>query len=115
VQALRLGRAGVIINQGSRNERNSKVCFLQEAGIPVAFDRDNKNILHNKVMVIDDIIAQGSFNFTLNADLKNGENLNFIKEAKKISFCLLFPQNEDLTINKRSLCPGRNHPPHGRD
>ncbi|MCX5888235.1 MAG: phospholipase D family protein [Deltaproteobacteria bacterium] len=69
----------VIVNEKNRNERSSVVPLLQAAGIPVTFDRDFQ-IMHNKVMIIDDqLVVQGSFNFTKSADLRNGENLNFIQ------------------------------------
>ena len=69
----------IVINNRNRNERESMVPLFKGAGIPVTFDRDG-NIMHNKVMIIDSImVVQGSFNFTRNADLRNGENLNFIR------------------------------------
>ncbi len=75
----------VVVNEKNRNERSSVVPLLRAAGIPVTFDRDSQ-IMHNKVIIIDDLlVVQGSFNFTKSADLRNGENLNFIREEPAVA------------------------------
>jgi hypothetical protein len=38
---------------------------------------------HNKVIIIDELLVQGSFNFSLNAK-KHGENFNFIKDKPQV-------------------------------
>ena len=53
--------------------------LLVEAGIPVKIDAAHA-IAHNKVMVIDDeMVITGSFNFTKSAEERNAENLLVIK------------------------------------
>ena len=53
--------------------------FIANAGIPVLIDAKHA-IAHNKVMVIDDeTIVTGSFNFTNQAEHSNAENLLVIR------------------------------------
>ena len=55
---------------------------LFEKGVRVA-RRNGSGYMHNKFAVIDArIVATGSFNYSMNADTKNEENLVFIESAE---------------------------------
>jgi len=65
----------VILDKSQRTERYSEADFLAHAGIPVSIDAVH-SIAHNKVMVIDnETVITGSFNFTRAAEEHNAENL----------------------------------------
>ena len=65
----------VILDKSQRTEHYSAADFLLHAGIPVSIDATHA-IAHNKVMVIDDqTVITGSFNFTKAAEEHNAENL----------------------------------------
>lgn len=69
----------VIIDKSQPNQRYTVLTFLQNAGIPVWIDQKHA-IAHNKVMVIDEnIVITGSFNFTKSAEERNAENLLVIQ------------------------------------
>jgi phosphatidylserine/phosphatidylglycerophosphate/cardiolipin synthase-like enzyme len=70
----------VILDKSQRTEKYSSADFVQHAGIPIRIDAQHA-IAHNKVMVIDDqIVITGSFNFTKAAEENNAENLLVIRE-----------------------------------
>lgn len=69
----------VILDKSQRTEDDSMAGLLVEAGIPVRVDAAHA-IAHNKVMVVDDeTVITGSFNFTKSAEERNAENLLVIK------------------------------------
>ena len=71
----------VILDKSQRTEKYSLATFLENAGIPTFVD-DIHGIAHNKVMVIDSrIVITGSFNFTMDAEESNAENLLVIPDA----------------------------------
>lgn len=60
----------------------SSATYLSNSGIPVFIDAIHA-IAHNKIMIIDDeIVITGSFNFTKAAEEKNAENLLVIKSKE---------------------------------
>jgi len=72
----------VILDSSQLSERYTSATFLQRAGIPVWIDSLHA-IAHNKVMVIDDnIVITGSFNFTKSAEERNAENLLIISSKQ---------------------------------
>ena len=72
----------VVLDKSQRSERYTSATFLQHAGIPVWIDSKHA-IAHNKVMVIDEnIVITGSFNFTKAAEERNAENLLVIQDAR---------------------------------
>ena len=74
-------RVEVILDKSQRTERYSEADFLAHAGIPVTIDAAHA-IAHNKVMVIDDdTVITGSFNFTKAAEQHNAENILVIHDA----------------------------------
>ena len=59
----------------SARSRYTSATYLANAGVPVWID-DAPAIAHNKVIVLDDdVVITGSFNFTKSADTRNTENV----------------------------------------
>ncbi len=55
---------------------------LKNAGIEVKLD-SNPALMHNKVAIIDGkIVITGSYNWSLNAETKNNENMIIIKSVE---------------------------------
>ncbi len=72
----------VILDKSQRTQRYSSVTFLYNQGIPVKIDAEHA-IAHNKVIIIDEeTVITGSFNFTKAAEEKNAENLLVIHDKK---------------------------------
>lgn len=70
----------VILDYSNLSDRYSVVDFLQRRGVPVLIDARHQ-IAHNKVMVIDnEVVITGSYNFTASAEDKNAENLLIIRD-----------------------------------
>lgn len=70
----------VILDKSNRTARYSSADFLANQGVPTFIDAQH-GIAHNKVMVIDEeTVITGSFNFTRAAQEKNAENLIVIKD-----------------------------------
>ena len=71
----------VILDKSQRTERYSDLAFIRSAGIPVAIDAAY-SIAHSKTIVIDEeTVITGSFNFTKAAEAHNAENLLIIMNA----------------------------------
>ena len=65
-----------------RKEKYTAVTFLANSGIPTYID-DRHAIAHNKIMIIaQETVITGSFNFTKADEEKNAENLLIIKDKK---------------------------------
>ena len=72
----------VILDKSQRTEKYSGATYLANAGVPVFID-DAHAIAHNKVMVVDDqIVITGSFNFTKSAEERNAENLLILRNPE---------------------------------
>ena len=83
---LRAQQRGVavaaILDKSQQTEKYSAADFLAHAGIQTMIDSAHA-IAHNKVMVIDEqTVITGSFNFTRAAEEKNAENLLVIRDAR---------------------------------
>jgi phosphatidylserine/phosphatidylglycerophosphate/cardiolipin synthase-like enzyme len=75
-----------ILDKSQKSERYTSATFLKNAGVPTYID-DKHAIAHNKIMIIDqETVITGSFNFTKAAEEKNAENVLVIrsKELAKI-------------------------------
>jgi phosphatidylserine/phosphatidylglycerophosphate/cardiolipin synthase-like enzyme len=70
---------GVIDEKQNSYQKSSKYGLLRESHIPVYLDA-GKFTLHDKVMIIDDTVVTGSYNFTRKANDTNNENALVIKE-----------------------------------
>jgi phosphatidylserine/phosphatidylglycerophosphate/cardiolipin synthase-like enzyme len=72
----------VILDKSQRTDQYSSATFLYNSGIPVKIDAVHV-IAHNKIMVIDEeTVITGSFNFTKAAEENNAENLLVIRDKK---------------------------------
>jgi phosphatidylserine/phosphatidylglycerophosphate/cardiolipin synthase-like enzyme len=72
----------IILDRSQETGRYSGLTYLQNAGIPVWIDR-NHTIAHNKVIIIDnETVITGSFNFTKSAEKSNAENIIIIRDSK---------------------------------
>jgi phosphatidylserine/phosphatidylglycerophosphate/cardiolipin synthase-like enzyme len=70
----------VILDKKNRTAKYSSATFLANAGIRTLIDARHK-IAHSKIMVIDDqTVITGSFNFTKAAETSNAENLLVIHD-----------------------------------
>jgi phosphatidylserine/phosphatidylglycerophosphate/cardiolipin synthase-like enzyme len=71
-----------ILDKSQRTQKYSSATFLYNQGIPVKIDAQHA-IAHNKVMIIDEeTVIAGSFNFTKAAEANNAENLLAIRDKK---------------------------------
>lgn len=69
----------VVLDKDNEEQGYSDLRLLLAAGVPTLID-DKHAIMHNKVMVIDqEIVITGSFNFTNQAETSNAENLLVIR------------------------------------
>jgi phosphatidylserine/phosphatidylglycerophosphate/cardiolipin synthase-like enzyme len=72
----------VILDKSQETEKYSSADFLLHAGIPTQIDAQHE-IAHNKIMIIDDqTVLTGSFNFTRQAETHNAENLLVIGDVE---------------------------------
>jgi phosphatidylserine/phosphatidylglycerophosphate/cardiolipin synthase-like enzyme len=70
-----------ILDKTNVKQGYSSMTFLENAGIPVYID-DHVKIAHSKIMIIDDDeVLTGSFNFTKAAEYHNAENLIILRNA----------------------------------
>ena len=70
----------VILDASNRTDKYSAADFLANQGVPTLIDAAHA-ISHNKVMIIDDeTVITGSFNFTKAAQEKNAENVLIIRD-----------------------------------
>ena len=70
----------VILDRSQKTAHYTGLTYLQRAGISVRVDYRHA-IAHNKVMIIDnDTVITGSFNFTKSAEKSNAENVIIIRD-----------------------------------
>lgn len=89
----------IIADYSQREAISSKIKDFAIEGIPVMLHR-SKGLHHSKVLIIDnDIVITGSYNFTKAAENRNVENIVIIKNKK---ICLLFKKefNRLLSMQK---------------
>ena len=80
VRAKKRG-VGVVLIQDEKSSQNNREALqkLLDAAIEVRSDGKHA-IQHNKVMVIDqDVVITGSYNFTNSAETRNAENIMIVK------------------------------------
>jgi len=69
----------IILDKSNEQETYSDLRFFQENGLAPLIDAHHA-IAHNKVIIVDRrTLITGSFNFTHQAEMENGENLLVIK------------------------------------
>lgn len=69
----------LLIDKDAQTTRGSKVHLMLKHGIPIIVDRA-LGYAHNKIMIIDDeYVITGSFNWTHGAQARNAENIVIIR------------------------------------
>lgn len=83
VEAHKRGvRTEIILDKSQRGANYSAADFTAHMGVPTYIDSAHA-IAHNKVMVIDqETVITGSFNFTKAAEQRNAENILIIKSRE---------------------------------
>ena len=72
----------VILDKSQQKARYTSARYLYNQGIPVVIDY-RPAIAHNKVMIIDQqMLITGSFNYTKAAQARNAENLLIIRDTR---------------------------------
>ncbi len=72
----------VILDKGQVTAKYSSADFVAHAGIPTYIDAEHA-IAHNKIILIDnETVITGSFNFSKAAENNNAENLLIIKDSE---------------------------------
>ena len=75
----------VVLDKSQETEKYTSATFLANAGVPVRID-DDFAIAHNKIMILDDeTVITGSFNFTKAAEERNAENVLVIRGNKDLA------------------------------
>ncbi len=74
-------RVEVILDQAkTAEEKHSKADFLARSGVPVRMDARHGSA-HNKVLILDNqTVITGSYNFTRHSEEDNAENLLIIRD-----------------------------------
>lgn len=71
----------VILDKSNRKDGRSAKDIIIQIGVPVRFDSPN-GIAHNKIIIIDEnIIITGSYNFSVAAYKRNTENLLILSHS----------------------------------
>jgi phosphatidylserine/phosphatidylglycerophosphate/cardiolipin synthase-like enzyme len=71
----------VILDKSQRTANYSSADFVAHAGMPTYIDAEHA-IAHNKIIIIDNqTVITGSFNFSKAAEDKNAENLLILKDS----------------------------------
>lgn len=75
----------VILDKSQRGERYTSATYLAHRNIPVWIDSEHA-IAHDKVMILDEeTVITGSFNFTKAAESRNSENLLILRGARELA------------------------------
>ncbi len=75
----------IILDKSQKTDKYTSATFLANSGLLVRID-DDFAIAHNKIMILDDEnIITGSFNFTKAAEERNAENLLVIRGNKELA------------------------------
>jgi len=75
----------VVADQKANSDRYTAVTFMANQGVPVRLNSQYA-IMHNKFMVIDDDTVQtGSFNYTASAVSRNAENALLVRDSSELA------------------------------
>lgn len=70
------------MDKSQRTDKRAGTAAVREAGIHTVIDSKHA-VAHNKIMIIDqDTVVTGSFNFTKSAEEKNAENLIILRSSE---------------------------------
>lgn len=92
-------RVEAILDHSNRKDLKKLVAKLVAATIPVKIDHP-KGIAHNKIIIIDeDTVITGSYNFSIAAYTRNTENLLVIRD-KKIAAAYMVNFQQRWTVSQ---------------
>ena len=75
----------IILDKNQKTSTHSSVNFFTAHHIPTKFD-ESFHTAHNKIIIVDDnTVITGSFNFIKTAEEKNAENVLIIRGNKKLA------------------------------
>lgn len=75
----------IILDKSQRTEKYTEADFTAHAGIPTWIDADHA-IAHNKLMILDEeTVITGSFNFTRSAEERNAENVLILHKTPELA------------------------------
>ena len=75
----------VVLDKSQETEKYTSATFLANAGVPVRID-DDFAIAHSKIMILDEeTVITGSFNFTKAAEERNAENVLVIRGNRELA------------------------------
>ena len=81
----------VVLDKSQETEKYTSATFLANSGVPIRID-DDFAIAHSKIMILDEEnVITGSFNFTKAAEERNAENVLVIRGNKELA--KLYSQN----------------------
>jgi phosphatidylserine/phosphatidylglycerophosphate/cardiolipin synthase-like enzyme len=74
----------IVLDKSQRNGKGSLFKYIKDHGVPTRIN-DHYAIMHNKFLVIDgETLELGSFNYTVNAEKRNAENVLVLHHVEKI-------------------------------
>jgi phosphatidylserine/phosphatidylglycerophosphate/cardiolipin synthase-like enzyme len=72
----------IILDKSNVKLPTSQITNFVKSGIPIKIDKSHA-IAHDKIMIIDNsIVITGSYNFTMNAEHNNAENVVIIRDKQ---------------------------------
>lgn len=75
----------IIVDSDSTRETNSQLALLAKRGACIYIDGNHKTF-HNKYIVIDDnLVITGSYNYTRDSEERNAENVVFMTSSSAVS------------------------------
>ncbi|RYD81213.1 MAG: phospholipase D family protein [Verrucomicrobiaceae bacterium] len=86
VEAKRRGlKVEILVDKSQRSEKYTEADFTAHAGISTFID-DGHAIAHNKLMILDEeTVITGSFNFTRSAEERNAENVLILSKTPALA------------------------------
>ncbi|OGO49994.1 MAG: hypothetical protein A2Z30_02655 [Chloroflexi bacterium RBG_16_64_43] len=84
IRQARLGVevAGVMEESQVRSNANGKYDLLRASGIDVHLDGNSRNMHHKVILVDDELVITGSYNFSYNAENVNDENMLILHDRE---------------------------------
>jgi phospholipase D len=86
IKARRSGvKVEVLLDKSNKKDKQGQLRLLKKNNIPVRIDAPS-GIAHNKIIIIDDqILITGSYNFSISAYKRNAENVLIIQDPHLIA------------------------------